>query len=99
MAEFELKAQMIKELRKKMGWSQQDLAKLLDVGIASISRWENGEKKPTGTAGVILASLVAALVSGLNPNALKGAALMPGSPIGSAYGIYQMLKKIFKNGD
>ena len=32
----------IKSMRKARGLSQQDLAKLMDVGIASLKRWETG---------------------------------------------------------
>jgi transcriptional regulator with XRE-family HTH domain len=32
----------IKALRERFGWSQQDLAELTGMGIATISRWERG---------------------------------------------------------
>ena len=37
-----LTGEEIKSMRKARGLSQQDLAKLMDVGIASIKRWETG---------------------------------------------------------
>jgi putative zinc finger/helix-turn-helix YgiT family protein len=32
----------IKGIREKFGWSQQHLADLTDIGIATVSRWERG---------------------------------------------------------
>lgn len=40
-------AKKIKELRDKKLLTQRDLANLLNVGIANISRWENGLYEPT----------------------------------------------------
>ena len=37
----------IKEVRKRLGLTQQELADRLGVGIASISRWERGITKPS----------------------------------------------------
>ena len=36
----------IVELRKKIGYTQVDFAKLLGVSIASLRRWEKGENNP-----------------------------------------------------
>ena len=36
----------LKELRKKMGLKQDDVARLMDVDPLTISRWERGERKP-----------------------------------------------------
>ena len=38
------------DLRVQMNVSQEELAKILDVSIVSISRWENGHTEPTKLA-------------------------------------------------
>lgn len=47
----------IKELRKKYGFSQEDLAEKFDVDRVTISRWENGINDPSNDALKVLASL------------------------------------------
>ena len=39
-------AQHLKNLRKRAGLSQSDLAKLVDVSLLTIFRWENEERQP-----------------------------------------------------
>ena len=39
-------AQHLKDLRKRAGLSQSDLAKLVDVSLLTIFRWENEERQP-----------------------------------------------------
>jgi len=36
----------IKELRTKLGWNQEQLARYLNTTIATVSRWENNVYKP-----------------------------------------------------
>ncbi len=36
----------IKELRKQKGWSQEDLARLIEVSLSTIQRWESKGAKP-----------------------------------------------------
>ena len=36
----------VKTLRKKMDWSQEDLARNIDVSLSTIQRWETKEPKP-----------------------------------------------------
>ena len=38
------------DLRVQMNVSQEELAKILDVSVISISRWENGHTEPTKLA-------------------------------------------------
>ena len=40
----------IKELRKKLGLTQEEFAKLLGVGYTTVNRWENGKSEPRGQA-------------------------------------------------
>ena len=36
----------IAELRMRAGYTQKDLAKLVDVDQSSVSKWESGKAKP-----------------------------------------------------
>ena len=40
----------VRELRKKRAWSQEDLARRLDVSLSTIQRWEKKGGKPTRLA-------------------------------------------------
>ncbi len=40
----------IRELRKKLGLTQEEFAKLLGVGFTTVNRWENGKSEPRGQA-------------------------------------------------
>lgn len=42
-------AKMIKEYRERKLLTQEDLAKILNVTVVSISRWEQGKFSPTIT--------------------------------------------------
>ena len=41
---------LIKEVRKQLGLSQEDLARRLGVSLATVNRWENGQSKPSKLA-------------------------------------------------
>jgi DNA-binding transcriptional regulator YiaG len=41
---------LIKEIRKQLGLSQEDLARELGVSFASVNRWENGQVRPSKLA-------------------------------------------------
>ncbi|MBZ6078961.1 DNA-binding transcriptional regulator [Microvirga sp. WGZ8] len=45
----------VKRIREKSHMSQATFAKALNVTAAMISKWERGEKKPTGSALKLLA--------------------------------------------
>ncbi len=76
----------IKKFRQDNGLTQQQLAAILNVGIASISRWEAGKKSPTGTAAAILEALLSPSTAGaaktinsllgVSPSMLGAAGLM-----------------------
>ncbi len=36
----------VKELRKKMGWAQEDLAREIPVSLSTVQRWEGKGAKP-----------------------------------------------------
>ena len=40
----------VKQLRKKMGWAQEDLARQIDVSLSTVQRWESIGAKPTRLA-------------------------------------------------
>lgn len=44
----------IKDIRKKMNVSQAVFAKCLNVSLSTVKQWERGEKKPRGTALLLL---------------------------------------------
>ncbi len=43
-------SEKVKELRKKRGWAQEDLAREIDVSLSTVQRWEGQETKPTRLA-------------------------------------------------
>jgi len=40
----------VKALREKRGWSQEDLAREIDVSLSTVQRWEKQGSKPTRLA-------------------------------------------------
>lgn len=40
----------VKELRKKRGWAQEDLAREIGVSLSTVQRWEKRGSKPTRLA-------------------------------------------------
>lgn len=47
----------VKELRKKMSWSQEDLAREIGVSLSTVQRWEEQGGNPTRLACRELARL------------------------------------------
>lgn len=41
---------LIKEVRRQLSLSQEDLARQLNVSYATVNRWENGQSKPSKLA-------------------------------------------------
>ena len=50
-------AERVKELRKKMDWVQEDLARAIDVSLSTVQRWEKQGGEPTRLARRELNSL------------------------------------------
>ena len=48
--EYSTFSKLIKEVRKQLGLSQEDLAHKLGVSFATINRWENGKTSPSKLA-------------------------------------------------
>jgi len=40
----------IRQIRESLGWTQDDLAEALDVGVLQINRYENDKSKPSADA-------------------------------------------------
>ncbi len=40
----------VKELRRKKGWAQEDLAREISVSLSTVQRWERQGGKPTRLA-------------------------------------------------
>ena len=47
----------VKELRQKRGWTQEDLARQIEVTLSTIQRWEKQGGRPTRLARRELAKL------------------------------------------
>jgi putative transcriptional regulator len=41
---------LVREVRRQLGISQEDLARELGVSYATVNRWENGQSKPSKLA-------------------------------------------------
>jgi DNA-binding transcriptional regulator YiaG len=82
---LDLNPKAITTLRQTLRLSQQELASVLGVGIATISRWERGTA-PSGTAALILRTLI------LEPSGMNEASVASRS----GYSIYRLLKNIFE---
>ena len=40
-------SEKVKELRKRMNWTQEDLAREIGVSLSTVQRWEGKGAKPT----------------------------------------------------
>ena len=40
----------VKALRQTRGWTQEDLAREIDVSLSTVQRWEKADSKPTRLA-------------------------------------------------
>ena len=47
----------VRGLRKKRGWTQEDLAREIGVSLSTVQRWERQGGKPTRLAREVLKSL------------------------------------------
>ena len=51
---FEVLAPDAKAVREKTGLSQSDFARLMQVSVKTLQNWEQGRRRPTGPAKVLL---------------------------------------------
>jgi len=47
---MEQRRERVKELRRRKGWAQEDLAREIDVSLSTVQRWERQGSKPTRLA-------------------------------------------------
>lgn len=59
------KAADVPQIRKKLGYSQSELASLLSVSLATLQNWEQGRREPQGAARSLL------MVASTHPEAVK----------------------------
>ena len=52
-------AELVRGLRSRLGLTQEELARRLQVSFVTVNRWESGRSKPSGVAGRRLAALAA----------------------------------------
>ena len=50
-------SERVRELRRKMGWAQEDLAREVGVSLSTVQRWEKRGGKPTRLAQLELKKL------------------------------------------
>jgi len=50
----------VKELRRRLGWTQRELAEALNVTTTTIARWEQGARAVTPLAAASLGLLIKA---------------------------------------
>lgn len=61
-------------IRRKLGLSQEQMARLLSVSFVSVNRWEGGHSSPTGPIRDLYLALDAAIRAGNAPRAILQAA-------------------------
>ena len=52
--EFQLSNNQIRDIRLKVNLSQQKFAELIGISVATLKNWEQGRRKPTGPANILL---------------------------------------------
>ncbi len=57
-------------VRRALGLSQEQMARLLGVSFASVNRWEGGHSSPTGSSQDLYQAIKAALNAGVAPDAI-----------------------------
>jgi transcriptional regulator with XRE-family HTH domain len=49
---------LLKEIRAKNRWSQQDVAEVLEVSQSMVAKYESGDRIPSGRAAVAVSQLL-----------------------------------------
>ena len=71
----------IRELRKRLGLTQEEFAHAVAVTFSTVNRWENGHAKPSKLARRALETLADSLHGGATPASFEGLLdLSVGSP-------------------
>jgi transcriptional regulator with XRE-family HTH domain len=69
-----LNADRLTAIRKQLGLSQEQMARLLGVSFVSVNRWEGGHSGPTGPTRDLYLALDAAVRAGHAPDVIRRAA-------------------------
>src|SRR6266571_9040121 len=69
-----LDSSRLSSIRKKLGLSQEHMARLLGVSFASVNRWEGGHSGPTGPTLDLYLALNGAIRMGNSPESIVRAA-------------------------
>lgn len=69
-----LDRQRLVTIRRRLGQTQEQMARLLAVSFTSVNRWEGGHSSPTGPARDLYLALDAAFRAGNLPQAIVRAA-------------------------
>ena len=69
-----LDSKALAAVRKRLGLSQEQMARLLGVSFASVNRWEAGYSSPSNTTLDLYNALNAAIRAGHSPEAIRRAA-------------------------
>ena len=64
----------LSEVRRKLGLSQEQMARVLGVSFASVNRWEGGHSSPTGPTRDLYLAIDAAIRAGNTAEAIRQAA-------------------------
>ena len=67
-----LSGEDIKALRKRLGLTQDELARMIQCGKKSLSRWENGHGYPSGLVNTLLRALDEGFLAPAGLRALQG---------------------------
>jgi len=54
--------EVVKEVRRQLALSQEDLAREIGVSFATVNRWENGKSKPSRLARAQFDNLCARMI-------------------------------------
>jgi DNA-binding XRE family transcriptional regulator len=63
----------LSEIRRKLGLTQEEMARVLAVSFVSVNRWEGGHSSPSGPIHDLYAALDAAIRAGNSPEAIRQA--------------------------
>lgn len=66
-------ANRLASIRKKLGLSQEQMARILGVSFASVNRWEAGHSGPTGPTLDLYLAIEAAIRAGHTPGSIRQA--------------------------
>ena len=69
-----LDAERLTAVRRKLGMTQEQMARVLGVSFVSVNRWEGGHSGPTGPTLDLYAAIDSAIRAGHFPGAIRQAA-------------------------